>query len=159
MAHRTTDPRLQGQVPPADFAATEGRLVAWLAVARRRGLWGMAGLLAPLVLAGLILMHGLDAEAVQSMTDVGHEMGAPHASHIEEAPDGDHGCDGCHLAGHVTVACVAVVASVALWRVRRVRLGETDPEQPPPGRQGRADAPAPVPRGHPAWLELSVILR
>jgi Family of unknown function (DUF6153) len=119
----------------------------------------MAGLLAPLVLAGLILMHGLDAGAVQSMTDVGHEMGAPHTSHIEEAPHGDHGCDGCHLAGHVTVACVAVLFAVALWRVHRIRLGQTDSEQSPPGRQGGADPPTPVPRGQPAWLELSVILR
>jgi hypothetical protein len=119
----------------------------------------MASLLAPLVLAGLILMHGLDAGAVQSMTHVGHETVASHDAHLEEAHGGDHGCDGCHLAGHITVACVAVVVSVALWRAGRVRLGETGAEHPPPGREGGADPPTPVPRGQPAWLELSVILR
>jgi hypothetical protein len=127
-------------------------------VARRRGLWGIASLLAPLALAGLILMHGLDAGAIQSLTDAGHEMVAPHAPHVERTVGDDHGCNGCHLAGHVTVACVAALVSVALWRIRRVRLGESGAEQPP-GRQGGTGPPTPVPRGQPAWLELSVILR
>lgn len=119
----------------------------------------MASLLAPLALAGLILMHGLDAGAVQSMTDAGHAMVASHAPQVEKGPSGDHGCDGCHLAGHVTFMCVAALVSVALWRVRRVRLDETGAEQSPPGRSGGAGPSRPVPRGHPAWLELSVILR
>jgi hypothetical protein len=129
-------------------------------VARPRGLWGLASLLAPLVLAGLILMHGVDAGAVQSMTAAGHEMVESHAAHVDGSPDGHHGCDGCHLASHVTAVCVAVVVSLVLWRVRRTRLGETSAEQPPtPGGQRGTGPPAPVPRGQPAWLELSVILR
>lgn len=119
----------------------------------------MAGLLAPLVLAGLILMHGLDAGAVQSMVDAGHEMVASHATHVDEAPSDDHGCDGCHLAGHVTAVCVAALVSVALWRIRRVRLHGAVAEQSPPGHHGGAGPPTPVPRGRPAWLELNVILR
>jgi hypothetical protein len=122
----------------------------------------MAGLLAPFALAGLILMHGLDAGAVRSMSDAGHEMHemvASHAPHVEEAPGDDHGCDGCHLAGHVTAVCVAALVSVALWRVHRVRLGEAGTEQSPSGLPGGTGPPGPVPRGHPAWLELSVILR
>jgi hypothetical protein len=150
----------------------------------------MASLLAPLVLAGLILMHGLDAEAARSVTDTGvaeHATGDPtgdvagtqagsrtgraagdemvaaaNAAHVEKAPGGDHGehgCHGCHLAGHMTAVCVAALVSVALWRVGRVRLGEAGAEQPAPGRPRRAATSSPVPRGQPAWLELSVILR
>ena len=139
-------------------------MIAWLAVGRRRGFWGMASLLAPLVLAGLILMHGLDAGAVRSVTDAMPEMAASPAAQVEAAGgdhSGDHGCDGCHLAGHVTAVCVAALVSVVLWRIGRVRLGETDAAQAPPmpGRPGGAGPPSPVPRGQPAWLELSVILR
>jgi hypothetical protein len=119
----------------------------------------MASLLAPFALAGLILMHGLDAGAVRSMSDAGHEMVASHTPHVEEGPGDDHGCDGCHLAGHVTAVCVAALVSAALWRVRRFRLSEAGAEQSPPGRRGGTRPPRPVPRGHPAWLELSVILR
>jgi hypothetical protein len=119
----------------------------------------MASLLAPLVLAGLILMHGLDAGALQSMADAGHEMVASHAAHVEGTAVGDHGCDGFHLAGHITVMCVAALVSVALC-IRRVRLSETRADQSPPGRRsGGAGPSSPVPRGQPAWLELSVILR
>jgi hypothetical protein len=129
-------------------------------VARPRGLWGLASLLAPLVLTGLILMHGVDAGAVQSMTAAGHETVEPHAAHVDGSPDGGHGCDGCHLASHVTAVCVAVVVALALWGVHRTRLGETSAEQPPtPGSQRGTGPPTPVPRGQPAWLELSVILR
>jgi uncharacterized protein DUF6153 len=119
----------------------------------------MAGLLAPLALAGLILMHGLDAGAARSVTDTAHEMVAAYAPHVEEAAGDHHGCDGCHVAGHVTSVCVAALVSVALWRIRRLRLDAARPEQSPTGRSGRAGPPRPVPRGHPAWLELSVILR
>jgi hypothetical protein len=161
--HHTDDgkpwSRLQGQARRRT-SAPQTWLVAWRAVARRRGLWGMASLLAPLVLAGLILMHGLDAGAVQSMADAGHEMVASHAAHVEGTAVGDHGCDGCHLAGHITVMCVAALVSVALWHIRPVRLSETGANQSPPGRRsGGAGPPRPVPRGQPAWLELSVILR
>jgi hypothetical protein len=119
----------------------------------------MASLLAPFVLAGLILMHGLDAGAVDSMHEPGHEMVASHAPQVEAAAGGDHGCYGCHLAGHITVVCVAALVSVALWGIGRIGLDETDTAQPRDGRGRRAEPSSAVPRWRPAWLELSVILR
>jgi uncharacterized protein DUF6153 len=130
------------------------------AVARRRGLWRMAILLAPLVLAGLILMHGVDAGAVESVTGGADRMTtAAHPPEIGGMSSDDHGCDGCHVAGHVTVVCVAALASVALWRFVRALLGNTDTDPSMDGRTGGAGPPSPVPRWRPAWLELSVILR
>jgi hypothetical protein len=120
----------------------------------------MAGLLAPLVLAGLILMHGADAGAVGSVAGGADRMTAiAHAPQIDGMSSEEHGCDGCHLAGHVTVVCVAAMVSVGLWHLGRVRPDDTDAWQSPHGRTGGSDPPSPVPRWRPAWLELGVILR
>jgi uncharacterized protein DUF6153 len=120
----------------------------------------MAGLLAPLVLAGLILMHGVDAGAIESMTGGADRMTAvAHPPQIDGMSEGDHGCDGCHLAGHVTVVCVAALVSVALWHLGRVRLDDTDAGQSRQECSSGAGPPSPVPRWRSAWLELSVILR
>lgn len=115
-------------------------------------------LLLPVVVAALLLMHGLDAragEAHPSFASPGVlEEEHPH----DQATPGEHWhCVEC-LATHAMAACVAIVGAVGgLALVRRVAA----PRRPAgaPGAVGRRPTalvrPAHPP--DPAWVRLSVM--
>lgn len=80
-------------------------------------------LVLPLLVGALLLMHGLDAR-VSADSVVGEPPVANAAAgHLEDAPSAGHDDEHCAscAAGHVMVACVAIVGVVAgLVLLRRV---------------------------------------
>lgn len=117
----------------------------------------MAGVLLPLVLGGLILMHTVDL-APADTADPSHHAAAEDAGAVDMHGGHDRGCDDCHLGLHVTAACVAVLGSIAVWRLARHLGGDTPAPDSSPA--GSAERPAPPPSlrsGRPPWLALGVM--
>lgn len=117
------------------------------------------------MLGGLFLMHGVDAGALESLTpthDAAHPAAGGHAggAHAGGAPaEGASNHDDGWLAGHITVACVTVLASVALWSIGRGRLRTTAPARPLPCPASARRRPVAVHGWRPPWIDLCVILR
>lgn len=112
----------------------------------------------PLLVGGLLAMHGLAGGSSVMSSAVAHEasdVGHPGTADVRHEGD----CAHCHL-GHVMVACVAVLAAVAtIAKACRTREHAGLPARPPltlgwaRGWTQRAHPPEP-----PAWVRLQVML-
>jgi hypothetical protein len=115
----------------------------------------MAGVVLPLVLGGLIVMHTVElapAEATSPSAHAAVDTASPVAVHA------DHGCDGCHVGLHVVIGCVAVLGSIAVWRLTRHLLGRTSPPDTSPAETAGPTEPPPLLRsGPPSWVTLGVM--
>ena len=128
-------------------------------MSRRFGAWWIAGVTLPLVLAGLILMHTVDISAADVPVGHEHSSAGDAVAPVEIHGDHQHGCDDCHLGLHITAACVAVLGSIAVWRVAnrvidrkmRVDVGAST-------TSGRPRPPSLRLRALPARVEFGVML-
>lgn len=123
---------------------------------RRMGARRIAGVLLPLVLGGLILMHTVDLSPAEATSPSEHA--AVDGGAVELRGDRDHGCDGCHVGVHVTAVCVAVLGSIAVWRFARHIAGDTSTmESSLSGSVGRPEPPPLLRSGQPRWVALGVM--
>jgi hypothetical protein len=131
-------------------------------MSRRLGAWWMAGVALPLVLAGLVFMHTVDVGAAD--VPAGHEEPATvgAVTVVEMHGEQPQGCDDCrHVGLHVTTVCVAVLGSIAVWRVARRLMGTSGTTPATAAASTVSGYPEPPPllvRGRPAWVELGVML-
>lgn len=118
-------------------------------------------LVLPLLVGGLVLMHGLDAHARGGDAGAAAAVSASTAAahpHDDPVPAGDdHHCDGC-LAGHAMAACVAVVTTVAAIGLASRLLSQGWPAAPVAAAAGRARGLVELlrPPG-PVWVRLAVM--
>jgi hypothetical protein len=120
--------------------------------------WRMAGVVLPLVLGGLILMHTVDLDPAAEVAGDEHGEVASTSAGIDL--HGEHeDCDGCHVGLRVTAACVAVLGSIAVWRItHRPPTGTTLALVASPDTS-RWPAPPPArPCGRPPWVQWGVML-
>jgi hypothetical protein len=125
-------------------------------VTRWIGASWIAGVVLPLVLGGLILMHAVDLVPAEATSPSEHAA-VDRAGAVELHGGHDHGCDGCHLGLHMTAVCVAVLGSIAVWRLARHFAGRTSTMDSSPSA---AERPAPPPLlrgGRPPWVALGVM--
>jgi hypothetical protein len=91
-------------------------------VNRRIGAWWIAAVVLPLVVSGLVLMHVVDLSPAAATSPGEHAAVAGDAEVAAAEIHGEdhhHGCDDCH-GMHLTAAmCVAVLGSIAVWRLVR----------------------------------------
>jgi hypothetical protein len=125
-------------------------------VTRRIGATWIAGVVLPLVLGGLILMHTVDLAPAEATSPSEHAA-VDGADAVELHGGHDHGCDGCHLGLHMTAVCVAVLGSIAVWRLARHIAGDTSTMD---SSSSAAERPSPPPllrSGRPPWVALGVM--
>lgn len=84
-------------------------------------------LVLPLLVGGLLFMHGLDAHS--RVSHAPGDMATPATAiddehfHDESTPAGDGHCVEC-LAGHVAAVCVAIITTIAgVGMIRRLLAG------------------------------------
>jgi hypothetical protein len=125
-------------------------------MSRRLGAWWMAGMVLPLVLGGLIVMHTVDLGSAEPTSAGDHAgvAGAPVEMHGEH----DHGCGDCRLVLHITAVCGAVLGAVAVWRIAHRLRGGTRHVVAVPSTCARPEPPPMLLRGRPPWVELGVML-
>ncbi len=79
-------------------------------------------LVLPMLVGALLLMHGLDARAGESHASgpAAATAGAGAEHHHDRSAPSEHGthCADC-MAGHVMVACVAIITAVGVIRAAR----------------------------------------
>jgi hypothetical protein len=128
-------------------------------MSRRLGAWWVWGVVVPLVLGGLIVMHTVDLGSV-GPTSAGDRASVARAvAPVEMHGEHDHGCDDCHLGLHITAVCAAVLGSIAVWRVAHRLTGNTTHVV-----AARSTCARPKPplllllRGRPPCVELGVML-
>lgn len=109
----------------------------------------------PLVVAAVLLMHGLDASA-----------GAPapataSAEHHHSAGTDHHGtCDSCPGPHHLVMACVAVVATIGTCRAARrlsTRMRAGVPAVRTVATRARSLLIDAMPPPGPVWVRLSMM--
>ena len=117
-------------------------------------------LVLPMLVGALLLMHGLDARAGESHASgpAAATAGADAEHHHDRSAPSEHGahCADC-MAGHVMVACVAIITAVGVIRAARRLLAR--------GRSVSAVAVIDRVRGlvelarppDPPWVRLSVM--
>jgi hypothetical protein len=127
-------------------------------MARRRGAWWIAGVVLPLVLGGLILMHAVELGPSAETSASAHRevVGAAAGTELH----GEHeACDDCHVGLHVTAACVAVLGSIAVWRLAARPPGRTKSALVGSSSSSRWPSLAlDVPGGRPSWIRWGVML-
>jgi hypothetical protein len=120
-------------------------------------------LVSSVLLGAFVFMHGFDGHTVDSAMSRSAPAAPATAEHAVEHSHGDPastehgGCPDC-LAGHVMVACVAILSSVvAFGFLRRLlaRVGFVADGKPAPERVRRIVEMARPP--DPAWVRLSVM--
>lgn len=117
----------------------------------------IAGVVLPLVLGGLIVMHTVELAPAES-TSPSEQPAVDTAGPVELRGDHDHGCDDCHLGLHVATVCVAMLGSIAVWRLARRLPGHTSPLGTLPlGTAGRRGARPLLRSGRPSWVTLGVM--
>jgi hypothetical protein len=125
-------------------------------VTRRIGARWIAGVVLPLVLGGLILMHTVDLAPAEATSPSEHA--AVDGGAVEMRGGHDHGCDGCHLGLHMTAVCVAVLGSIAVWRLARHIADDTSTmDTSVSGTVGRPAPPPLLRSGRPPWVALGVM--
>ena len=113
-------------------------------------------LLLPLLAGALLSMHGLGAGATDARP---HAQSAEHA-HVgpgeARAEHRDAGCDDCAV-GHVMVACVAIVVTVAGVRLARRAVGTREPALAATAIEHLRAARKLLRPPEPAWVRLGVM--
>jgi hypothetical protein len=127
-------------------------------MSRRLGAWWMAGMVLPLVLGGLIVMHTVDLGSADPTSAGDHASVAGAVAPVEMHGEHDHGCGDCHLGLHITAVCGAVLGAVAVWRVAHRLSGGTRHVVAAPSTCARPEPPPLLLRGRPPWVELGVML-
>ena len=124
---------------------------------RRIGATWIAGVVLPLVLGGLILMHTVDLAPAEASNPSEHAA-VDAAGPVELHGGHDHGCDDCHLGMHMSAVCVAMLGSIAVWRFARHRAGDASTvDTSLSGTAGRPEPPPLLLSGQPAWVALGVM--
>jgi hypothetical protein len=126
-------------------------------MSRRLGAWWMAGMVLPLVLGGLIVMHTVDLGSA-GPASAGDHASVAGAVAVEKHGEHDHGCKDCHLGLHITAVCGAVLGSIAVWRVAHRLSAGTRHVVTAPSTSARPEPPPLLIRGRPPWVELGVML-
>jgi len=117
----------------------------------------IAGAVLPLVLGGLILMHTVELAPAGATSPSAHAA-VDTADRVDLHREYDHGCDGCHLGLHVATVCVAVLGSIAVWRLTRYLTGHTSPmDTSTVGTVGRPEPPPLLRSGRPPCVTLGVM--
>jgi hypothetical protein len=126
-------------------------------VSRRVHGWWVAGLLVPLILAGLVLMHAVDPAPAEATGNNEHALGGAGVDSMEthSAPKGD--CEGCHRGVHMSAVCIAMLGSIAIWRLTRRLTGDTSSLLNVPGAAHRPRPPALLRSELPPWVALCVM--
>jgi hypothetical protein len=127
-------------------------------MSRRLGAWWVAGVVLPLVLGGLIVMHTVDLGSVGPTSAGDHASVSGAVAPVEMHGEHDHGCDDCHLELHITAVCAAVLGSIAVWRVAHRLSGDTTHVVAAPSTSAPPEPPPLLLRGRPPWVELGVML-
>lgn len=113
----------------------------------------------PLVLGGLILMHTVDLGSAAGSAAGEHGEVATIFSSGVDLRGGDEDCDGCHVGLHITAAYVAVLGSIAVWRItHRLPTGTLLALAASPDTFRWPALPPEAPCGRPPWLQWGVML-